>query len=72
MLNNGIPVSISLEPTLQRENAISKKKYDKKRLLRLSLLAIVIAICISFIAKLLVYLIDLITNITLTKLQKNR
>ncbi len=31
MLNNGIPVSISLEPTLQRENVISKKKYDKKR-----------------------------------------
>ena len=63
MLNNGIPVSISLEPTLQRENAISKKKYDKKRLVRLSLLAVVIAVCISFIAKLLVFLIDLITNI---------
>ncbi len=63
MLNNGIPVSISLSPTLKRENVASKKKYDKKRLLRLSLLAVVIAVCISFIAKLLVYLIDLITNI---------
>lgn len=63
MLNNGIPVSISLDPTLQREGILTKKQYNKKRLFQLSIIAILIAVCISFIAKLLVYLIDLITNI---------
>jgi len=63
MSNNGIPISISLSPTLQRENVTLKKKYNKQRTLRLSLLAVLIAVCISFIAKLLVYLIYLITNI---------
>ncbi|MGE0567565.1 MAG: chloride channel protein [Bacteroidia bacterium] len=63
MLNNGIPVSISLSPTLQRENVSSKKRYNKQRILLLSMLAVLIAVCISFIAKLLVHLIDLITNI---------
>lgn len=64
MLNNGIPVSISLSPTLQRENVSSKKRFNKQRIFRLSILAVIIAICISFIAKLLVHLIDLITNIS--------
>ncbi len=63
MLNNGIPVSISLHPTLEREGVSSKKGYNKKRLLQLSVISILIAACISFIAKLLVHLIDLITNI---------
>jgi len=63
MLHNGIPVSLSLSTTLQQENVHFKKKYHKQRTLRLSLIAVLIAICISFIAKLLVYLIDLITNI---------
>ncbi|MBX2931514.1 MAG: chloride channel protein [Chitinophagaceae bacterium] len=64
MLKNGIPISISLSPTLQREHVTSKKKYNKQRTLRLSLLAVLIAICISFIAKFLIHLIDLITNIS--------
>lgn len=63
MLNNGIPVSISIKPTLQRESIREKKQDDKKRLFKLSIIAVLVAICISFIAKLLVYLIDLITNI---------
>lgn len=63
MLNKGIPVSISLNPTLQRENIHSKRKHNKKRLLRLSFLAVLIGICISFIAKFLVELIDFITNL---------
>ncbi len=64
MLNKGISVSPSLNPSLQRENFQSTKKYNKKRLLRLSIYAILIALCISVIAKLLIYLIDLITNIS--------
>lgn len=64
MLNNGIPISISLSPTLKRENAIHKNKHNKLRVLKLSLLALVIAIGVSFIAKLLVQLIDLFTNIS--------
>lgn len=63
MLHTGIPVSLSLSTTLQQENIRFKKKYHKQRTLRLSLIAVLIAVCISFIAKLLVYLIDLITNI---------
>lgn len=64
MLNKGIPVSVSLDPTLQRENITPKKSYDKKRLFRLSVLAIIVGACISIIAKVLVYLINLITNIS--------
>lgn len=63
-LNKGIPVSTSLDSTLQRENVSSKKKYDKRKLFRLSFFAVVIAACISLIAKVLVHLIDLITNIS--------
>lgn len=64
MLNNEIPVSILLDTTLENEQRAFKKKYNKKRLLQLSLIAILIAIGISFIAKLLIYLINLITNLS--------
>jgi len=64
VLNNGIPISISLSPTLKQENFKPKKPYNKKRIITISALAVLIAICISFIAKLLVHLIDLITNIS--------
>jgi chloride channel protein, CIC family len=65
-LNNGIPISISLAPTLEAENIKPKRSgsNDKKRILAISSLAIIIGIGMSFIAKLLVYLIDLITNIS--------
>lgn len=64
ILNNGIPISISLNTTLERENFQPKKPYNKKRVFTISAIAFLIAICVSFIAKLLVYLIDLITNIS--------
>ncbi|CAN5395925.1 chloride channel protein [soil metagenome] len=64
LLNNGIPISISLNSTLEKEKFQPKKPYNKKRLFGISALAILIAVCISFIAKLLIYLIDLITNIS--------
>ncbi len=63
-LHNGIPVSISLDPLLEKENIKAKKTYNKKRSFTIAIIAILIAICVSFIAKLLVYLIDLFTNIS--------
>lgn len=64
MLSNGIPVSTSLTPTLHQEDISTKKNYNKKRLFLLSVASVIIAGCVSFLAKLLVYLINLITNLT--------
>jgi chloride channel protein, CIC family len=64
LLNQGIPISVSLNPTLEAENINPPKAPDKKRLLTIAALAVAIAVCISMIAKLLVYLIDLVTNIS--------
>lgn len=64
ILKNGIPVSVSLNPTLERENLQPNKPPNKKRLFAIAGLAILIAVFISFIAKLLIYLIYLFTNIS--------
>lgn len=63
-LENGIPISISLQPTLEAENIYKQEAPNKKRVLTISLLSVLIAICISFIAKFLIYLINLVTNIS--------
>jgi len=63
-LENGIPISISLQPTLEAENISKQEAPNKKRVLTISLLSVLIAICISFIAKFLIYLINLVTNIS--------
>ena len=63
ILSKGIPVSISLNPTIEAEIDQPLVAQDKKRLLTISVLAVLVALCISIIAKLLVHLIDLITNI---------
>lgn len=60
----GIPVSVSLNPTLEAENIHPKTTKNKVRLFTISLLAIAIAVCVSLIAKVLIYLIDLFTNIS--------
>ncbi|MHB9143512.1 MAG: hypothetical protein ACYC25_16715, partial [Paludibacter sp.] len=60
---HGIPISISLNPTLEEENIQPVITNHKKRLFIISLLAFTIAIIVSLIAKLLVLLINLITNI---------
>ena len=62
--HNSIPISIALNPTLEAENIEPEILQNKKRLLTVSALAIIVAICISFIAKLLVYFIAFITNIS--------
>jgi H+/Cl- antiporter ClcA len=64
VLNNGIPVSVSINPALEAENFGPRKSQDKKRLLFISLYAFLIATVISFTARLLVSLIDLFTNIS--------
>jgi CIC family chloride channel protein len=61
---NGIPISISLQPTLDAENIAPQLSVHKQRLLTISLLSVFVAICISFIAKFLIYLINLVTNIS--------
>lgn len=58
-----IPVSLSLQDNLNREH-MAPPRYRKKRLLLMSGLAILVAIVISFIARLLVDFIDLITNLS--------
>src|ERR1700712_284956 len=64
ILNNGIPISISLNPTLEAENIRPEVTQNKRRLIAIASLAVLIAVCISCIAKLLVYLIDFVTNIS--------
>ena len=63
ILSKGIPVSISLTPAIEAEIDQPLVAQDKKRLLTISALAVLVALCISIIAKLLVHLIDLITNV---------
>ncbi len=60
----GIPISIALQPTLDREAIIPRQPGNRQRILLVSFLAILLAALISCIAKLLVDLIDLITNIS--------
>jgi chloride channel protein, CIC family len=61
--NNGIPISISMDPLLKAEKIAPEIEKNKKRLLLISIIAFSISVLISFIAKLLVYMIDLFTNI---------
>lgn len=60
--NNRIPVSVSLEQ-MQDLEPITRPG-DKKRTLFISLIAVIIAACISGIGKLLVLLINVITNVS--------
>ncbi|MGZ4034478.1 MAG: chloride channel protein [Bacteroidia bacterium] len=64
ILNNGIPISVSLDPVLERENFEQINNQKKKRILTISLIAFLIAVGMCFISKFLVYLINLITNIS--------
>jgi H+/Cl- antiporter ClcA len=64
VIEKGIPISISLDQTLEDQNGVSKVTKDKKRLLYISALAIGVAVAISLIAKVLVKLINLFSNIS--------
>jgi chloride channel protein, CIC family len=59
---NGIPISVSLADDLNEENFL-RRYADKTRIVRISIYAILIAVCVSIIARLLVFLINLVTNL---------
>src|SRR5947208_5322290 len=59
----GIPISVSLEEDLLQEN-IPQNGTDKQRIAFISFLAVMVALLVSGVAKILVQLINLITNIS--------
>jgi len=61
---NGIPISPALDYLPEKKEDAKKGFLLKRRLISISLLCIAVAIAISFIAKLLVGLIALVTNIS--------
>lgn len=64
ILNRRIPISISLTPTLEAENVRPQITHNKKRLITISLLAVLVATCISFIARFLMDFLYFITNVS--------
>src|SRR5690606_9584555 len=61
---NSIPISLALEDNQEKEKLSQNQFHSKKRLFTIASLAVLVAACISIIAKGLVYLINLITNIS--------
>lgn len=64
LVSMGIPVAPSLNPTLEAEHIEPRKEGNKNRILTISLIAVLVAVAVSIIAKLLIYLINLITNLS--------
>lgn len=60
----GIPVSVSLVTTMEQAELQKPVFQNKQRIFYIAALAIVIAVVISLLAKLLIGLIDLITNLS--------
>lgn len=60
----GIPVSTSLQTPPEEEKHLKNEPHPKNRILRISFFAIVVAACISVIARFLVDLIYLVTHIS--------
>jgi H+/Cl- antiporter ClcA len=63
ILQKGIPISVSLSENIENQKS-RKMNQDKSRLLAISSMAVFIAVCISFIAKYLVHLINFFTNLS--------
>lgn len=63
-IEKGIPISPLLDPIINADNDQSKKGESKRRMLTISFYSFLIAIATSVIAKFLVLLINLITNIS--------
>jgi CIC family chloride channel protein len=59
----GIPISPNLFPIQTKKSNVGNTRSSKRRLLQISLLSIAVAIIISLIARFLVLLIHLVTNI---------
>lgn len=64
ILNRGIPISVSLKPTLEAENIRPQTAQNKKRLFTIASLAVLVAVCISIIAKFLMDFLYLIVNLS--------
>ena len=62
--DNSIPVSVSLATLPQKVNLGPTSPHNKQRLLFISLIVFLISAAISYIAWLLVYLINFVTNIS--------
>ena len=62
--NNRIPISISLDQLTDQPVPVSGATENKRRLVFISMLEVIIGACISVLAKVLVLLINLITNIS--------
>lgn len=60
----GIPVSLSLFPSLAKESMLGGTPNRKHRMVYIAALAVLVGACISVLAKLLVYLINIITNLS--------
>ena len=59
-----IPISVSLDASMGRQEPSQRPGANKKRMAFMAMLAVGIGCCVSIIAKVLVYLINLITNIS--------
>lgn len=64
ILNNGIPISVSLKPAMEAGNLRPHFSQNKKRLFTIACLAVLVAVCISFIARFLMDFLYLITNLS--------
>lgn len=64
ILSNAIPIAPLLNEIDSNESDTKTIAYKKARLIRISVYAVVVALCISMIAKVLISLINLVTNIS--------
>jgi CIC family chloride channel protein len=62
--NSGIPISPSLSALENPAEPINENLHQKKRIFRISVLSVAVAIAISLIAKFLILLINFVTNIS--------
>ncbi|ALD22246.1 chloride channel protein [Hymenobacter sp. DG25A] len=62
--HTGIPVSTSLDLALASENMQTQRLQNTRRTIWIAVLAVGIAVVISAVARLLVYLINLVTNLS--------
>ena len=59
-----IPISVSLDQSMGQQEPSQRPGANKKRMAFMAMLAVGIGCCVSIIAKALVYLINLFTNIS--------
>jgi chloride channel protein, CIC family len=63
LLNAGIPISVSLNDTIANESLRPPAGENKQRILKISVYAVAVGICISLLAKVLLLLINFVTNL---------